>query len=111
MGTVAVVILVTQREQQRYRSQLQECPFLRGLGRHDTQLEPRHPRRNQFAPLSQNKSRPAAEHPQYVSRVGARQGGSLGYERWRGVPWLSSALKVLLAAGDVALLGGAGARG
>lgn len=43
--------------QMRYRSQLLGCPFLRGHGRHDTQLEPHHPRRNRFAPLSKNRWR------------------------------------------------------
>ncbi len=43
-----------RREQQRYRSQLQVCPFLRGHGRHDAQSEHRHPRRIRYAPLSKN---------------------------------------------------------
>lgn len=46
--------LIRQREQQRYRSQLQVCPFLRGHGRHDARFELRHPRRIRYAPLSKN---------------------------------------------------------
>src|SRR5690606_30284219 len=45
---------IRQREQQRYRSQLQICPFLRGHGRHDAQSEHQHPRRIRYAPLSKN---------------------------------------------------------
>ena len=44
---------IRQREQQRYRSQLQVCPFLRGLGRHGAQLERLHPRRIRYAPSYQ----------------------------------------------------------
>src|SRR5690606_16273357 len=47
--------LIRQREQQRYRSQLQVCPFLRGHGRHDAQFELLHPRRIRYAPLSKNR--------------------------------------------------------
>jgi hypothetical protein len=47
--------VIRQREQQRcYRSQLHDCPFLRGQGRHDARPERQHPRRNRYAPMSKN---------------------------------------------------------
>ena len=54
---------IRPREQRRCRSQLQGCPFLRGHGRHDAQLGRRRPRRNRFAPLSENAPRVAARRP------------------------------------------------
>ena len=59
---------IRQREQQRCcHSQLQDCPFLRGLGRHDARLERPHPRRNRYAPLSKiglhyTSSKDGAQH-------------------------------------------------
>jgi hypothetical protein len=58
--TVVVWFLLRPREQQRCRSQLQVCPFLRGHGRHGTQLKSQHPRRNRYAPNC-HRPRPAGD--------------------------------------------------
>lgn len=81
--------VTTQPGQQRYRSQLQVCPFLRGHGLHDTQLEHRHPRRNRIAPLSKNTAKasltmvsPVAPVKRPVARPGKEcQGTSFRAER------------------------------
>jgi hypothetical protein len=65
---------IRQREQQRYRSQLQVCPFLRGHGRHDARSEHQHPRRNRYAPLSKtNRRRGAGSRGHYGVGGGSGQ--------------------------------------
>ena len=49
-STVAAWFIRPREQLRRYRSQLQGCPFLRGLGRHDARSEHRQLRRNRYAP-------------------------------------------------------------